>query len=378
MNHQNHFDVVVIGGGLAGLSLSILLARGGVRVALFEKESYPLHRVCGEYISLESYDLVQELGVDLQRISVPLIRRLMVSAPSGKHLFHDLPLGGFGISRYCIDEQLAQCATASGVHLLQKTRVEEVERTGSEMKIRAGNSEYTSTVVCGAFGKRSNLDVRWRRGFVLQRPNAINNFVGVKYHVRLPRSNNLIELHNFADGYCGISSVEQDVVCICYLTTAKNLQINGGSIARMEEKILFRNPWLRRAFEEAEHLYEKPLTISQISFARKNQYDNGVFFVGDAASMIAPLCGNGMSMALHSGRMLSQLLLGFFNKEYSIDEAGARYEMQWQKAFGRRISTGRMIQRVFGSEGLSNAAVSMGKLFPSLLTKLIARTHGVI
>jgi flavin-dependent dehydrogenase len=56
---QTDFDIGVIGGGLAGLSFAILCADAGYSVALFEKEEYPFHKVCGEYISLESYDFLQ-------------------------------------------------------------------------------------------------------------------------------------------------------------------------------------------------------------------------------------------------------------------------------------------------------------------------------
>ncbi|HZZ75876.1 MAG TPA: FAD-dependent oxidoreductase, partial [Puia sp.] len=56
MNTDRKYDVAIVGGGLAGLSLAILLARESYRVCLFEKEAYPFHKVCGEYISMESWD----------------------------------------------------------------------------------------------------------------------------------------------------------------------------------------------------------------------------------------------------------------------------------------------------------------------------------
>ncbi|HZG25248.1 MAG TPA: FAD-dependent oxidoreductase, partial [Chitinophagaceae bacterium] len=49
---RGSYDVAIVGGGLAGLSLSIQMAKQGYSTILFEKEQYPFHRVCGEYISL--------------------------------------------------------------------------------------------------------------------------------------------------------------------------------------------------------------------------------------------------------------------------------------------------------------------------------------
>jgi len=60
---NNEFDIAIIGGGLAGLSLSIQCANAGYRTLLFEKETYPFHKVCGEYISNESFPFLEKLGV---------------------------------------------------------------------------------------------------------------------------------------------------------------------------------------------------------------------------------------------------------------------------------------------------------------------------
>ena len=70
--------IVVIGGGLAGLSLSIQLAKAGYKVVLFEKEKYPFHKVCGEYISLESWNFIEQLGLPLSNMNLPIIKKLIV------------------------------------------------------------------------------------------------------------------------------------------------------------------------------------------------------------------------------------------------------------------------------------------------------------
>ncbi|MFN9492787.1 MAG: FAD-dependent oxidoreductase, partial [Sphingobacteriales bacterium] len=107
MNTSSTYDVAVIGGGLAGLTTCIQLARAGWKVVLFEKESYPFHRVCGEYISLESRTFLRGLGIDDVSLDLPIIDQLQVSAPNGKLLEQRLPLGGMGISRYRLDQLLA-------------------------------------------------------------------------------------------------------------------------------------------------------------------------------------------------------------------------------------------------------------------------------
>src|SRR5947207_7667295 len=115
MNEDKLYDVAIIGGGLAGLALAIQCAKAGYETILFEKEKYPFHKVCGEYISLESWDFMEELGLPLSEMNLPIIRKLIISAPNGKTLEHMLPLGGFGISRYKLDAMLASIAEKNGV-----------------------------------------------------------------------------------------------------------------------------------------------------------------------------------------------------------------------------------------------------------------------
>ena len=115
MNDVKKYDVTIIGGGLAGLAVSIVLADRGYNVALFEKEEYPFHKVCGEYISMESWNFLERLGLPLSSIQLPLIKKLIVTAPGGKNLHQILPLGGFGISRYLLDNELVKIAVKKGV-----------------------------------------------------------------------------------------------------------------------------------------------------------------------------------------------------------------------------------------------------------------------
>ena len=103
MDNETLYDAAIIGGGLAGLALSIQLSKKGYRVILFEKEQYPFHKVCGEYISMESWDFIESLGLPLSSFHLPIIKKLIVTSPNGNELKTDLPLGGFGISRYFLD-----------------------------------------------------------------------------------------------------------------------------------------------------------------------------------------------------------------------------------------------------------------------------------
>jgi flavin-dependent dehydrogenase len=370
------FTVAVIGGGLAGLSLSILLGRAGYKTILFEKEKYPFHKVCGEYISLESWSFIERLGLNLPSLGLPIIKKLVVSSPNENVIETKLDLGGFGISRFFLDNELKKIALETGVIIYEETKVTDVSFDDEIFSVRYNGGELFSKIVAGSFGKRSNLDVKWNRGFVKEKPNKLNNYIGVKYHVKNNHAADTIALHNFHNGYCGISKIENGKSCLCYLTTAKNLKDSHNSIKEMEEKILFKNFFLRKIFVESEFIFEEPVTISQISFEKKSRIENRVFMLGDAAGMIAPLCGNGMSMALHSSKIAFENIHLFLTGRISREVMGSNYIKTWNKEFELRLRNGRMIQRFFGKEKLTNFFISIIKPFPVIINHLVKTTHG--
>jgi menaquinone-9 beta-reductase len=365
-----------VGGGLAGLGLSIQLGRMGHRVLLLEKEEYPFHKVCGEYISLESWDFLSGLGIDLPALHVSEIKKLQVSSPQGTLLEQALPLGGFGISRYLLDNKMAALARDAGVVIRENTKVTDIRFGENDFIVEESQHAYRARVACGSYGKRSNLDIKWKRSFITTARNKLNNYVGVKYHVQCDFPADTIALHTFSGGYCGVVRIEGDKYCLCYLTTAANLQKSGGDILKMEESILCTNPHLKKVFTGSRRLYGAPLAISQISFESKSQVEDHVLMIGDAAGMITPLCGNGMSMALHGSKIAAEIIHRFLEGNMQREEMESMYTDTWRKTFEKRLAMGRRIQRLFGNAYLTALAIRASKIFPFSVRWLIKQTHG--
>ncbi|MBX3239641.1 MAG: FAD-dependent monooxygenase [Chitinophagaceae bacterium] len=376
MTLKHTYDVAILGGGLAGLSLSIQLSRAGYEVILFEKEKYPFHKVCGEYVSFECWNFLEELGVPLSDWKLPHISQLIVSSPSGYTIEHKLDLGGFGISRYKLDAYLAELSRNAGTTILEETRVDNIWFSESHFHIQYGDRMCKAKMACGSFGKRSNIDVKLKRDFIRKKQNKLNNYIAVKYHIKTDFPADHIALHNFSNGYCGISKVEDEKYCLCYLTTAQNLQNNNNSIPDMERNILMRNPSLRQIFSEADFLFDKPLTISQISFDAKTQVEHHMLMAGDAAGMISPLCGNGMSMAMHGSKIAFEQMLLFLQEKISRQEMEEQYARIWEQTFGKRLKTGRFIQGMFGRNRITNYLLLALRPFPSIVNHLVKQTHG--
>lgn len=371
---QKTFDIAIIGGGLAGLTLSIQLVRTGVTVIIFEKEEYPFHKVCGEYISMESWDYLSSLGLSLANMNLPKISKLILTSPSGKQLRSSLASGGFGISRFTIDNDLKNIAMREGVIIVQNCKAETPAFDDELFTIKTSTGLYRSKVCCGSFGKRSNMDVKWKRPFVSRKKNKLNNYVGIKYHVKTNMATDTIGLHNFEGGYCGVSAIENNKYCLCYLTNADNLT-RAGSIENLEKNILSKNPHLEQLFRESSKLMG-PVAISQISFELKSQVEDHVILIGDAAGMITPLCGNGMSMAMHAGKIAARYITDFLSGKISRSEMEIYYQRDWHKQFSARLTAGRLLQRFFGKAWLTNFFIAIMMRIPWLATRMISLTHG--
>ncbi|HEU5291157.1 MAG TPA: FAD-dependent oxidoreductase, partial [Cyclobacteriaceae bacterium] len=303
----------------------------------------------------------------------PRINQFQLSSVSGKSITLPLDLGGFGISRYAFDHFLFEQAKASGVEFLLNTEVESVNLKSDVFEVKTSQQQLICSVVIGAFGKRSKLDARLNRSFF----QKSSPFVGVKYHIRSRYPSNLIALHNFRDGYCGISNVEEGKTNLCYLTHRNHVK-KFKSIREMEASVLFENPFLKNIFTSAEFLFEKPETINEISFETKEPVWNHVLMIGDAAGMIAPLCGNGMAMAIHSAKIVSELLRTHLEKEsFNRLQLEMQYAYLWNKFFAKRLWVGRLIQnKLFGSALASNMAVNIAIHSKAITRFIIRNTHG--
>jgi flavin-dependent dehydrogenase len=369
---MNQNEVVIIGGGLAGLTAAIHLRKLDIPVTLIEKNSYPKHKVCGEYISNEVLPYFQWLNIAVEDLKPTHINTLQFSTISGKTIKADLPLGGFGLSRYALDNYLYQKAIADGCEMIQES-VENIHFTDDVFTITTSKETIIkSKIVLGAYGKRSNIDIQLNRNFIQQK----SPWLAVKAHYGGCFPNSIVGLHNFNGGYCGVSKVEDNRINICYLASYETFKEHKNSDWYQKE-VMEQNPQLKALFQSTKLLFDKPLTISQISFEKKKPVEGHVLMIGDTAGLIHPLCGNGMAMAIHSAKIAAEVIDDFLKEKIkSRATLEQNYTQQWNQTFKTRLQIGRLLASILLKPKLSDLVFRIVMIAPFLLPLIIKSTHG--
>ena len=366
-------QVIIVGGGLAGLTAAIHLSLKAIDVILIERESFPHHKVCGEYLSREVIPYLDFLGIDLNSLNPVTITRLEYSSPTGKTTSCKLEMGGLGISRYTLDNYLFQKSISTNCRIIYDT-VTEVKFEENQFRVKlSGGKQLNSDFVLGAQGKRSNLDKKLNRPFFDQH----SGWLAIKAHYKndiFP--DDLVCLHNFNGGYCGLSKTENGSINACYLATYPSFRPYKNT-EEYKEKVLMKNPVLNEFFLNSELLFKKELSIAQVSFDKKDLIEDHILMIGDAAGLIHPLCGNGMAMAIHSAKLASESILQFYEDQHiNRSYVETNYRNNWNEKFRSRLKAGRLLQKILLNRPLSEMTQGIVTNFPGLMPHIIRKTHG--
>lgn len=367
------YDVIVVGGGLAGCTAAAVLARQGAAVLVLEKDRFPRDKLCGEFLSTEVSELCDRLGILPVLVSsgARSIRRLQLTAPSGRTFETPLPGTAMGLSRRTLDAAFFEHAREQGAEVREHCAVRSIDGSLSDgFIVEHDRGTERARVVVGAYGRREMLDRRLQRSFLRE----TSPYVAFKAHFVGIDLGDCIELHGFPGGYCGLLMEEHGMVNVCWITHRNALSRSGGSPESMMDGAFGSNPVLRRRLAGLERTSEFH-AAAQLFFRKKGLFDGDLCMVGDAAGMIAPLCGDGMGMAIASGEWAAHAIVPFLAGRIDASEFRGSYERGWSDRFSRRMQIGRMLHRALVRRGPSELAVRLARLFPSAALSIIRATR---
>ena len=341
------YDLIVVGAGPAGSACAITAARTGRKVLLLEKDCFPRHKVCGEFVSGESLGLLASLlngardqekshlfeskGLDFNELAARpeidsarifldnRVVRLPISPPARS------------IPRFDLDAALFHSAQRSGVKAQEGVVVRRVEQNRN-FTVYSAAGPFTAGAVVNSTGRWSQLtqyDVTGKE-----------KWIGMKAHFLEAGAPPSVDLYYFSGGYCGVQPVSPDAVNVCAMVRA--------DAAHSLEEVFAAHPELWRRSRDWDALFPT-VTTSPLYFRRPVTRDQGMLLAGDAAGFIDPFAGDGISLAMQSGALATECLAGFLEGKISIAEAQAQYADAYNQRLAPAFRNSARVRRLLAA-----------------------------
>jgi flavin-dependent dehydrogenase len=318
------YDLIVLGGGPAGCAAAITSARLGATVLLLERGHFPRHKVCGEFVSAESLDL-------LEKLLGPRQRNLLARAPhiGCARIFLDdaevraeISPPGAGMTRFDLDQALWESAQENGVELRDDSAASAVNRRDEAFQVTAGGNLFESRALANASGRWSFLTSAQNRAQA-----AKERWIGLKAHFREPSPSPSVDLYFFKGGYCGVQPVTpangEGVINVCAMARTE-VATGLGQVFRL-------HPALRSRSASWEPMMGG-IGTSPLVFHDPEPVRDGIIQVGDAATFVDPFVGDGISLAIRSGVLAGGCLGQFFHGRCSLEQAIAGYASAYRRS----------------------------------------------
>ena len=347
------FDLAIVGAGPAGTSCAITAARLGASVGLFEAKDFPRHRVCGEFVSAESLDVLAGLLRD-----VPSAERLFQAAPLIDHTrlllgqrVIDAPVAppALSISRYDLDALLWGAAIRAGV----------VVHPSCEVLSSDGDGPFTLQTSCGTVKAKALIVAagRWSQFTADRTVPAGPKWIGLKAHFHERWTETCTDLYFFANGYCGVQPVAKGVVNACAMVRSDR--------ATSLDEVFKLHPGLARRAAHWRAIMQ-PVSTAPLIYRQPQPVRGNTIFAGDAAAFIDPFAGDGISIALRSGSVAAQCIGAFLTGPAALSEAVGHYQQAYSRQFAPLLSAASRVRYLLSWPPLAQSAVIRAATFSRL------------
>ncbi|MDN4068846.1 NAD(P)/FAD-dependent oxidoreductase [Paenibacillus vini] len=376
---EHSVDVVVLGGGISGSCIAKALADKQWGTALIDRRNFPRHKVCGEFLSPEAQSTLNALGLTepLESLYPTRIERAQLIFEQGREIELPIPGAAWGLSRYRMDEALHSAALQAGAQLHLSTTVTAVEQHGEGYIVRTKRGSDTNLfharAVIAAWGTNSRVANSGHR------PDAAASsqqaYIGVKTHYTGIRMGPVIEMYFFQGGYLGLCPVEDGRVNAAALLNRSEFVKTGKSVMSILEAAIQRNRRLAERLAPVVPVPDSQAAIAPVYLQHKPSPWNGLPRIGDAAATIAPLCGDGMSMALRSAALCAPLADSYLRGSISLLEWEQRYTEVIQQEFTSPLRWGSLLQWLVSKPVVHQLVPNAARLAPLLENGLFRATR---
>lgn len=350
------YDVIVAGAGPAGSACAITAARLGARVLLLEKDSFPRQKVCGEFVSAESLELLHGLLPDNRFQSCPRIGSSRVFVDN-KTLTLPVAPAAQSIPRFDLDAALFHAAQRSGVTAHEGIAIGDV-RHNETFAVSTAETTFTARAVINATGRWSKLtqfDVAGKE-----------KWLGLKAHYSEHAAPQSVDLYFFPGGYCGVTPVGANSVNACAMVRA--------DVAHTLEEVFAKEPRLWQRSRAWQPLFPT-VTTSPLYFREPVTESDGMLLAGDSAGFIDPFAGDGISLALQSGALAAESVVPFLRGACSLHQARQHYQAAYRRRFNPAFRNAARLRSAFTAPRWVRSAVIAIAAVPGVGKMLVRGTR---
>jgi geranylgeranyl reductase family protein len=375
-------DVVVVGAGPSGCAAASVLAENGLKVTLIDRARFPRDKVCGDGVTPRALACLQRLGLGpwLQAGSFVQLKSMAISFPGGQQVrvmqSPELPSLGTVIPRRKLDQALLEQALGKGVTFLDETRALGAATDRQSITVECANHERRTSLQARVVlaGDGSTAPFSRRIGLVQGRPNVIAVRAYVRgdrldvdaYHVRF--------LANLLPWYTWIFPAAPGLFNVGVGAQVKELRKKGIKLQSLLGDLLASQHarqvtgTCRQIGPIGAHPLRMPgIRAEQLAAER-------VLVIGDAASMINPLSGEGIGPALESGTIAAEhVCLAFQEGDFSRKRLSS-YAVEIQKRFGADYRAASILRDLMTNPLVAHASAKLGRREPEfalMLTKAV-------
>jgi menaquinone-9 beta-reductase len=314
---MQQIDVAVIGAGPAGSVAAYQLASAGLQVALIDQSTFPRDKVCGDGVTGDGLKVLERMGLGDWLSDFQTYDALRMTAPDTSVLDVDIPTPegecyGRTIPRRILDSILVQTAETAGAKLMESARVEHVNQDAAGLEIITGRGALKTRMAILADG--SNAPTTTRMGLTKTTPDMV---AFRQYLTADTGPVNRLEVHfqkTIVPGYNWIFPLSEGRVNVGTCTTVAHTR-TGQVELKSELNRFLTDPGVsdgRLLKCEAVSLAKGGVLRTQMEATRS--HTDRVLVIGDAAGLVNPLSGEGISPAMLSGEIAARHTLKAFEK----------------------------------------------------------------
>jgi 2-polyprenyl-6-methoxyphenol hydroxylase-like FAD-dependent oxidoreductase len=362
---SDRFDIVIVGGGVAGSSLAIVLARSGLSVGMLERDPDPVDRVRGEFMALWGVIELKRLGLlnlltgaggVFSRRHIPYDENM----PGEQALANALDLsrlipeveGAFCMGHPAMCRALAAEAERLGVVFLrgvEDVEVDEGERPAVAFTRDGLRAEWRPRLVIGADGRNSVVRRQLAMKVLADPPHNLLGGMLVDGVPEWPQDTQVIGTEERAHFLIFPQGGDRIRLYLCYDFADKALY----SGADRQQRLIDMFARLRCLPQAGMIAACRPIGPFN-SFSNEDRWVEdptapGVVLIGDAAGYNDPITGQGLSIALRDVRLVSEIVLaGGYDRESFRPYVEERLERMRRLRIAARLAA--VLRAEFGEE----------------------------